>query len=731
MPTDIHSQAEALFQQALALHSASRLHEAQTYYAKVLQLAPQHLQAFHLLGIVALQTNQPQRALTILRGVVTALPQSAAAQNDLGNAQFQLGQFASAICSYEQAIGLNPDYFEAQFNRANALLEMKHYEEAVRGFNIAIAISPDNPAAYVNRGNALRELKDGHGAVTSYDAAIALNPRHFGAHNNRGAACHDLQQFEEAKASFRKAIELIPEYAGAHFNLGRTYRDLGLFDDAAASLSRAIALDPNYPNAYVEYANILYRIKRHDAAVASIDRAIALGAEDASIHGLRLHCKMQSCDWRDADTELAQLFVRIEDGEAAVNPFALLGLCGSPRLQRKAAENWARNQGYAIPSVAIMPKHARHDKIRVGYFSADFYDHAIGNLVVELFETHDRSQLEVVAVSLGPDIRDVVGDRIKRAADRFIDAHKMSDRGIVDLCRQMELDIAVDLGGYSGVSRPNLFALRVAPIQVSYLGYVGTMGAQFMDYLLAEAMIVPPESRCHYSEKIAYLPRYQVNPSMRRTAGRVFTRAELGLPSAGFVFCCFNNDYKLSPEIFDSWMRILRKAEDSTLFLLAETELVKDNLRREAIRRGIDSERMVFGGRLEFADYMARYRAPDLFLDTLPFNAGTTASDALWAGLPVLTCTGEAFAGRVAASILGSLGLAELVASTPQQYEERAVELARNPQELSHIRQKLADARCSSPVFEPRAFARDLEGTFTAMYERYCGDLPPEHLYPP
>ncbi|MBU3578377.1 hypothetical protein ICN24_10285, partial [Polynucleobacter sp. UK-Kesae-W10] len=370
-------------------------------------------------------------------------------------------------------------------------------------------------------------------------------------------------------------------------------------------------------------------------------------------------------------------------------------------------------------SLGPIPKRAPASKIRIGYFSADLNNHAVAILTAQLFETHRRDQFEIIAFSLGVDDHSPVRQRMTKAFDQFIDASHMSDMAIAQLARQKGIDIAVDLGGFTGDARMGIFAYRAAPIQLSYIGYLGTLGVPYMDYLIADATIIPPGFESYYCEQIVRLPSYQVNDSQRKIANTVFTRQALGLPQEGFVFACFNNNYKILPATFDRWMRILKATPGSVLFLYAENDWVKSNLQKEAKARGIEPERLVFGERLPADEYLARYQVCDLFLDTLPYNAGTTASDALWAGLPVLTLMGQSFASRVAASLLNAIGLPELITTTPEQYEARAIELALQPETLIAIKAKLAANRLSTPLFDTPLFTKHLESAYQQMYERY------------
>jgi predicted O-linked N-acetylglucosamine transferase (SPINDLY family) len=409
-------------------------------------------------------------------------------------------------------------------------------------------------------------------------------------------------------------------------------------------------------------------------------------------------------------------------------PFALLALSDDALLHKKSSEIYALKKYPKNPTLGSIPKHAKKEKIRIGYFSADLRQHAVSILAAELFELHNKNRFEIIAFSFGADDKSLMRLRLSGAFNQFIDVSSMSDLDIARLSRELKIDIAVDLGGYTSVCRTGLFAYRAAPIQVSYLGYLGTMGTEYIDYILADKTIIPDGSEPYYSEKIVYLPSYQVNDRRRVISDKIFTRRELGLPEKGFVFCCFNNNYKILPNTFASWMRILKAAEDSILFLYADNKWVEENLKKEAEARGINRARLVFGRSIHADEYLARYRACDLFLDTTPYNAGTTASDALWAGVPILTFIGQSFASRMAASLLKAIELPELITSTQEEYEALAIDLAKNPQKLADIKLKLANNRLSTPLFDTPLFTKNLEAAYIKIYERYQDDLQPDHI---
>ncbi|TRZ64794.1 MAG: tetratricopeptide repeat protein, partial [Rhodocyclaceae bacterium] len=506
-------------------------------------------------------------------------------------------------------------------------------------------------------------------------------------------------------------------------------RDLKRHVEALESYDRALTIKPDHADALNNRGNAFSDLMRPEEALESYDQALKIKPDYEFLYGTCLHTRMKICDWSDLGNRFALLGEKVAGDERVSPPFPVLSISNSRVLHRKAAEIWGKAKypvGQTLPGIEIR---SRHDKIRIGYFSADFHNHATAYLMAELFELHDKSKFELTAFSFGPDQNDDMRRRLVAAFDRFVNVREQSDRDVAVLARSMNIDIAVDLKGFTQDARPGIFSVRAAPVQVNYLGYPGTMGAGYIDYLIADPTLIPESHRKDYAEKIAYLPNsYQVNDAKRGIVDKVFSRAELGLPQTGFVFCCFNNNYKITPETFDGWMRILKNVEGSILWLLEDNPAVASNLCKEAELRGVNGSRLIFAKRMPLQEHLPRNRLADLFLDTLPCNAHTTASDALWEGLPVLTCLGETFAGRVAASLLNAIHLLELITSTPEAYEALAIELATNPEKLRKIGQKLAANRSTTPLFDCRRFTRDIEAIYTAMNERYQAGLAPDHL---
>jgi predicted O-linked N-acetylglucosamine transferase (SPINDLY family) len=764
-PPDLPSaQIESLISLAQIAADKGEKEKAIDLYTRVIDLKPDHAQAYYKRGNLLRDLGQTQAALISYDQSIALDPEYANAFCNRGVVLQHLNRLDAARDSYDRAISLNPNDALTFFNRGAVLRELEEFEEALASYNQAIRIKPDYVEPYCNRGILLAELKQWDAALASYNRSIEINPAFSPAYFYRGILLQEQKQSREALASYDQALAIRPDYPEAYCNCGVLYTELGQWEAALASLDRAIALRPDFAEAHSCRGNLFARLQQHETALANFDRALAIKPEFAEVYhnrgnvlirmkrfveaiasydqaialkpdcrfllGARTHAKMNICDWTGFRSDVGRLADGIEIDRAVSEPFPMLALLDRPDLHQKAAQIWVREMHPANHSLPSLQKVPAGNKIRLGYFSADFHDHPVAVIMAELFESHDRSKYEMTAFSYGPDSKDPMRRRLEKAFDRLIDVRGMPDQDIVLLARSLNIDIAVDLGGFTGDSRTQIFALRAAPIQVNYLGYPGTMGADYMDYLIADSIVVPQAHQHHYTEKIVRLPdSYLPNDSTRAIADTVFTREELGLPSTGFVFCCFNNNYKITPDIFDCWMRILGRVENSVLWLSQNHPTAADNLRREALRRGVNAQRLIFAQRMPaLPEHLARHRAADLFLDTLPYNAHATAIDALWAGLPVLTRMGESFPARVAASLLKAIALPELITSTVEEYEELAVQLAAHPQRMQELRRKLNANRLRTPLFETRSFTKHLEAAYTAILERYHAGLSPEHI---
>ena len=734
-PSSAHVDAEpdgalAYYKLANLLKDRGQLDEAVSNYDAAIALDPTYAFALCNRGVVLARLNRLDAALDSYDRAIAVNSGDALVYFNRASVLRSLGRTKEALANFDRALALKPDYVESYCNRGNLLNELGRSEEALASYDRAIEIQPNFFEAYFGRGTARQRLDRAEEALTDFDRALMLNPASADAQCNRGVALMKLRRWDAALDCLERAIALNPNMAEAHSNRGKLLAELRRYDAAVESFDRAIALHPHDVEPHEQRAIALVQMMRFVQAIESYDKVIALDPDRRFALGMSRYAKMNVCDWTELSADIDRLTAGVKGGRAVSTPFPILALLDAPQLHHKVAKMWVREECPAIRDVEPIRRRESRDVLRVGYFSGDFREHPVAMLMAQVFESHDRSKIEVTAFSYGPPVQDAMRKRLQSTFHRFEDIRGQSDLDVAGLARRLEIDVAVDLAGYTGGSPTGVFARRAAPIQINYLGYPGTMGADYMDYLMGDRTVIAPEQRMHYTEKIIYLPHsYLPYDSTRLIEESRRTREEWGLPAEGFVFCSFNSSYKIMPDVFDGWMRILGRVPSSVLWLSRHNPVVTGNLQREAAGRGIDSHRLIFADRVpSMADHLARHRVADLFLDTLPYNAHTTAIDALWAGLPVLTRIGEAFAGRVAASLLKSVELPELITTTPQQYEELAVQLAENRQRLAEIRQRLENNRLTTPLFDTKSFTRDLESAYRAAYDRNQSGLPPEHI---
>lgn len=688
-----------LLDQATAFHQNGKLAEAERLYLQILRTKPAHFHARHFLGFLRFQQGQYAKALELLDAALKINPNACPVYYHRGNTLLNLHRFDEALASYDKALAIEPSYVEVLISRGNALRSLGRLDEALTNYDKALALKPDYVDAFYNRGLILQELGRFEEAATSYDKALAIAPKHVEALNNRGNTLHELRRFDEALTSYDRALAIRPSHIEAIYNRGNTLESLKRFEEALTCYDKVLAIAANQPK-------------------ASNDPSSALSTvSDLAFIGLA-NSALSVCDWARTEKITADIEARVGNGKF-MSPFAFLGYSADARLQRQCAETYIQKQIPSPPPPLWDGTTYRHDKIRVAYLSSDFQDHPVAHLIAELLELHDRSRFETLGISFGGDDGSDMRARLTKAFDQFYDVRSKSDRDIARQLNELQADIAVDLQGHTKNSRPGIFAHRPAPIQVNYLGYPGTVGADFMDYVIADRIVLPLDQQPFFTEKIVHLPDcYLVSDSKRTIPVHTPLRQEVGLPEKGFVFCCFNNNWKITSPIFDIWMRLLRSIDGSVLWLAEANKGARDNLCYEAGKRGVDPNRLVFARREKLlADHLARHRLADLFLDTLPYNAHATASDALWMGLPLVTCYGEAFAGRVAASLLQAIGLPELVTKNLADYEILATRLAMDPSLLQSSRQKLEDNRLRQPLFDTHRFRQDIEAAYTTMWE--------------
>ena len=710
----------------------NRYAESLASYDRVLALMPGNAAALYNRGNVLQQLGRHAEALENYGRLLAVTPDNAAALYNRGVALQELNRYAEALASYEQALALVPDDVDVLTNRGISLYELNRYEEALASYDKALAIKPALAEALTNRGNVLRELNRPEEALASSDRALAIKPDYAEALNNRSGALQELKRYAEALASCDRALALKPEFVEALTNRGNALRELNHPEAALLSYEQALAIKPEFVEALHNKGHVHQSLHRHAQAAASYEQALALKPGNEFVACLLAHSKMHCADWSAHLDAAERLVLAVRSAKNGVAPFVFLGISDSAPDQLWCARAWVRDKCPPSPIPVWKGERYRHARIRIAYLSADLCDHAVSYLLAGLFERHDRSRFEPIAISFGPAAAGEMRARLMGAFERFIDVGDKSDAEVANLLRELEIDIAVDLMGFTANYRTRIFASRPAPVQVNYLGFPGTMGAEYMDYIVADRYVIPAERRAQYAEKVVYLPdTFQANDCKRRIAERAPARAAAGLPARGFVFCSFNNTYKITPRMFDIWMRLLGKVEGSVIWLLGLNDAVRRNLQRQAEERGIAPERLVFAPHAAYADHLARYQIADLFLDTLPFNAGATASDALWGGLPVVTCSGDAFAARMAGSLLNAVGLSELITHSLEEYEALALKLASNAQLLAEVTAKLAQNRNTYPLFDTDRFRRNIEAAYVTMWERsQRGDPPASFAVP-
>jgi len=706
-----------------------QLDDAVQSYQKAIAIKPDYPTLHNNLGIAFKELNQLDDAVSSYKKAISINPDYPDSHNNLGVTLFELGQLDNAVSSYKKALAINPDYAEAYNNLGTALKDLGQFKNAVQSYEKALAISPDYAEAHNNLGNMLKKLGRLDDAILSYEKALTINSDDVDTHNNLGNAFLKLERLDDANNSYEKALVINPNYADTYYNLGFLLLKLERAEDALKSNEKALSLKPKFAEGYAAKGRILTELEQHDKALESYAIASDIDPSLAYNFGTLLNTKMMLCHWDNLPTLLSELKTKINNNEKATTPFDLLGLIDDPGISKKNTEIYANEEFPKSDSLPQIKSYPKHKKIRIGYFSADFKLHPVATLTAELYETHDRNRFEIHAFSFGPDTKDEMNLRIKAGVDHFHDVCAISDKDIALLARSFEIDIAVDLGGYTSDSRIGIFAMSAAPIQISYIGYLGTMGANYYDYLVADLIMIPKENQKYYSEKIVYLPNFQVNDSKESLPEMTFTRQDIGLPEEGFVFCCFNNTYKITPTTFDSWAQILKSVKGSVFLIFADSQSTKDNLTKEIIFRGVDPKRLIFADSLPRSEYLARYRVADLFLDTLPYNAGTTASDALRMGLPVLTLKGNSYPSRMASSIIHSVNMPELITSSQEDYESLAIELAIDLEKLKIIKDKLLSNLSTAPLYDTPLFTKSLESAFSKMYDSYQKGLDPDHIY--
>ncbi len=708
----------------VALRALNRPADALQRFTEALKLNPSAPETWNHRGEVLHDLNRHEEAIADFDKAVALNPRFAEAFQNKGKSLLSLGRGDAALAAFERALAVNPGLAEAQLGRGHALGGLGKYEEALSAYDRAGALNPSFADVWLARGHVFVQLQRFSDALAAYDRAVALNPHVPEGWVVRGFLLNVFGNHQAALSSYDRALALDPKLTQAWIGRASVFLHLQQYDNAFAAYDRALAVNSNVADAWLGRAEVLIQLKQPDKAVAAFDRALALDRNIRFAQGSRLHAKLLLSDWTNLEAELADLVASVKAGNLAANPFEFIGMSRSAADQLTCAKRFMAEQA-SLPPVWRGEIYS-HDRIRLGYLSGDFHTHPVAQLMIGIFEHHDKSRFEVTALSCGPDDGSDLRNRIKSGVENFADVRAKTDDEVAEFIRARELDIIVDLTGLTQQTRFGVLSRRVSPVQVNLLGYPGTMGADWMDYIIADPTVIPEDHFHFYTENVVWLPdtfqpnSYRSNENSDAIPERQPTRTECNLPETAFVFCCFNNNFKITPAIFDVWMRLLRAVPDSVLWLTKPNPVAESNLAKEAELRGLARERIIFAPRVDtISEHLARQCQADLFLDTLPYNAHKTASDALWAGLPVLTCAGETFAARVAASLLKAVGLPELITTSLEDYEALALKLAREPPLLGSIKAKLATNRDRHALFDTARFTRHLEAAYTTMWEQY------------
>ena len=714
---------DRIYKEALAAFQQGRIDQGIELARKAIARYPGDARLHKLLGLGLGRLGRNEEALASLDCAIAIAP-TADIFGSRADILAALGRIAEALESYDRAVALDPRSVDDWGNRGALLHDLGRYDDALASFSQAIAIAPSHAPAHYNRGNALMALERHELALTSFDYALMLHSSYVEALNNRGECLRALGRIEQSVESFDRALSVAPNNVAALYNRSISLNELQEFSAALVCIERLLDIAPDNTNALYIRGKCLEQLRRLSEAIDSYDRAAQRGHGLAAAAGA--YCCLTACEWPATDRAIERLQRLIDDDHTILAPIALLPLAIDPARQLKCVRRFARREwGNVAPMPRSNPSRA-DGRIRITYLSADFGSHAVTELVTGLFERHDRTRFEVIGVSVGPRRSDGTQDRVANSCDRYFELGAHTDAEIARRVAELEPHIAVDLTGYTEAGRPGVLARRPAPVQVSYLGYLGTMGAEFIDYVIADRFALPFDRQPVYTERIVHLPDcFLINDNKLAISPAIPSRQDVGLPQRGFVFCSFNNSYKFRAPMFDLWMRLLRDIDGSVLWLLSANHQVVTNLRREAESRDIDPARLVFAPRTDFPAHLARQSLADLFLDTLPYNAGATGAAALWAGVPVLTAVGETFVGRMAGSMLHSIGLPELATANLDEYEALARKLAADTTLLAEKKAILKRNRLTHPLFDTDRSRRHIEAAFDTMWRIHQRGEPP------
>ena len=682
------------FKKAVEFHKKGDLVNANKILTDILKIKPNDFDSLYLNGIIA----------------------------------YQMGKTDISVKTISKAISINPNNFEAHRNLAIIYKKIGKLNDSIKSFDNAIKINPNHAEIYNHKGYLLIQLNQHQLAIENWNKALEVKPDYFEVYNNLGNAYTVIRKIDNALDCYNKAIKINPNYAEAYINRSIILNNRNELNLALEDCNKAIKIKSNSAEAYNNRGIILSKLKKINSALEDYNKAFSINPNLDFLHGSLIYCKMNLCEWSNLDNDLKMLENAIITGKTAATPYSTIHFFDSASMQQKSAENFVKKK-YNININENYFSKKNKEKIRLGYYSADFCHHPTSLLISELLEQHNKNEFELYGFYFGNIKKDEMLDRTSKTFDKFYDVSFKNDKEIAKISRDHKIDIAVDLMGFTEKNRFGIFVEKCAPIQVNYLGYPGTIGSNHINYIIADKKLISDDSKKYFSEKIIYLPdTYQANDSKKKISNKVFTREEFNLPKSSFVYCCFNKTQKITPHVFDIWMKILNKVENSVLWLLEENNESNENLKKEAFKRNVDPNRIIFARKTLLSEHLARHKLANLFLDTFIVGAHTTCSDSLWSGLPVITKTGSSFASNVSASLLSAVGLNELITSNESEYETLAVNLAKNTEKLNKIQNKLLENKLIKPLFNTKLFTKNIEAAYKEIYKKYVNNLPDENI---
>jgi predicted O-linked N-acetylglucosamine transferase (SPINDLY family) len=727
---EINSKLEvAHYKVGIILEEIGEIQKALESYENCIHINSNFYEAFFRQGLIQTYLKMHQEALSSFTHVIQLEPLHLGAQINLGIVLSKLKQYEKAIDKFDEIIRNNLEIEEAYLNKANVLFEMKMYDDAIKAYGLAISINPNYPDAYFNRGNTLSVLGKYEDAINDYLLAIKYEPQNAESYNNIGKLQIELRDYEQALKNINHALSINEYLFEAYNNRGNLYQELNLTNLAIEDYNQAINLNSNYIEAIYNLGVAYEQLGVWDKALLNYQKVFDIDKEFEYLLGAIVNVKLNICEWSVYEDSINTLINKINTHVKASTCLPVLAFTDDPKIQQTVSKIWLDDK-FPNKNLGSPRESKKYDKkIKVGYYSADFGEHPVSYLTVELFELHDKNKFEIYAFYNGPTDSSPMHKRITKSFDQFLNINCISDIDVAKLSREIGIDIAVDLTGLTQNSRIGIFSHRAAPIQISYLGYLGTIACDYYDYIIADQVIIPNSFQEYYSEKIIYLPSYQVNDRKKLISDKEYKRSDFNIPDESFVYCCFNNSFKITPNIFEIWIRILKSVPNSIILLFAQNDCAKTNLLNEANKRGLKNEQIIFLERINRTEYLARFKLADLFLDTFPYNAGTTASDALWADLPLLTCQGRSFSSRIASSILQAIGLPELITSSLVEYEKKAIELGNNPSIVKEIKNKINYSKNKSLLFDTVKFTLSIEKAYIKLKNHFHEGKKPENIY--